>query len=47
MKKVVVEGSVPMNNSNHNFAGKFNPSYVLCKNTKGNVFAKYVGPRNG
>ena len=41
------ESSASSGNSNHYFAGKFNPSYVLCKGTKGDVYAKYVGPRNG
>ena len=35
---------VPKNTSSHNnFAGKYNPSYVLLKSNDGHVFAKYVG----
>ena len=31
-------------NANHNdFAGKYNPSYVLMKSKDGYVYAKYVG----
>ncbi|KIO96582.1 hypothetical protein QP38_2406 [Levilactobacillus brevis] len=26
-----------------NIAGDFNPSYVLCRASDGNVFAKFVG----
>jgi hypothetical protein len=36
--------SIPTHN---NFAGKYNPSYVLCKSKDAEVYAKYVGPRNG
>jgi hypothetical protein len=32
---------------NRKFAGKNNPSYVLCEGTQGDVYAKYIGPRNG
>ena len=45
--KVVEEGSATRGNPNHHFAGKFNPSYVLCKGMEGDVYAKYVGPRDG
>jgi hypothetical protein len=45
-KKSVGIGKVTKGNPNHHFAGEFNPSYVLCKGTNGNVYAKYVGPRN-
>ena len=45
-KKVVVEGNATRGNPNHHFAGKSNPSYVLCKSTKGDVYAKFIGPRN-
>jgi hypothetical protein len=30
-----------------NFAGKYNPHYVLCRDYYGNVYAKYVGPYDG
>jgi len=46
-KENVVNGGATRGNPNHKFAGKDNPSYVLCKGTQGNVYAKYVGPRNG
>ena len=46
-KENVVNGGATKGNPNHKFAGKFNPSYVLCKGTQGDVYAKYVGPRNG
>ena len=46
-KENVVNGGATRGNPNHKFAGKFNPSYVLCKGTQGDVYAKYVGPRNG
>ena len=45
--KDVGECSTTRDNPNHYFAGKFHSSYVLCKGTKGDVYAKYVGPRNG
>ena len=32
--------------THNDFAGKHNPSYVLCKSYDGDVYAKYVGPRN-
>lgn len=33
--------------SHNNFAGKYNPSYVLLKSKNGHVFAKYVGKSYG
>jgi hypothetical protein len=36
--------SDPMHN---NFAGKYNPHYVLLKDYYGDVYAKYVGPYDG
>jgi hypothetical protein len=33
--------------SHNNFAGKYNPHYVLLRNYYGDVYAKYVGPYNG
>ena len=45
-KKDGEERNAIRGNPNHHSAGKFNPSYVLCKGTKGDVYAKYVGPRN-
>jgi hypothetical protein len=36
--------SVP---SHNNFAGKYNPQYVLLKDYYGDVYAKYVGPFDG
>jgi vacuolar-type H+-ATPase subunit D/Vma8 len=47
VKKKVVNGGATRGNPNHMFAGKTNPSYVLCKGNQGDVYAKYVGPRNG
>jgi len=39
---------VSKNTSSHNnFAGKYNPSYVLLKSNDGHVFAKYVGTSYG
>ena len=29
--------------THNDFAGKYNPSYVLCRDYKGHVYAKYVG----
>ena len=46
-KKNVVNGGAIRGNPKHKFAGKFNPSYVLCNGTQGDVYAKYVGPRSG
>ena len=45
-KENVVNGGASKGNPNHKFAGDNNPSYVLCKGTQGNVYAKFVGPRN-
>jgi hypothetical protein len=45
-KKGVGVGKVTKGNPNHHFVREFNPSYMLCKGTNGNVYAKYVGPRN-
>ena len=47
VKKNIVNGGATRGNPNHKFAGDNNPSYVLCKGTGGDVYAKYVGPRNG
>ena len=47
VKKSVVNGGAMRGNPNHKYAGKSNPSYVLCKGTQRDVYAKYVGPRNG
>jgi hypothetical protein len=47
VKKNVVNGGATKGYLTHKLAGKFNPSYVLCKGTQGDVYAKYVGPRNG
>jgi hypothetical protein len=46
-KKDTMGGNVNRGNPNHSFVGKTNPSYVLCKDTYGSVFARYVGPRDG
>ena len=46
-KKNVVNGGAVRGNPNHKFAGKTNPSYVLCKGTQGDVYAKYVGTYDG
>jgi hypothetical protein len=40
---VIASKNIPMHN---NFAGKYNPSYVLCKYDDGYVYARYVGPCN-
>ena len=48
-----VDPEYPVENSGvsaptHNdFAGKYNPSYVLCRAYDGHVYAKYVGPFDG
>ena len=44
VKKKVVNGGATRGNPKHMNAGDNNPSYVLCKGTEGNVYAKYVGP---
>jgi hypothetical protein len=46
-KKGDMGGNANRGNPNHSFVGKTNPSYVLCKDTDENVFAKYVGPHDG
>jgi hypothetical protein len=46
-KKDAMGGNANRGNPNHSFAEKTNPSYVLGKDTDGNVFARYVGPRDG
>jgi hypothetical protein len=33
--------------THNNFAGKYNPHYVLCRDYYGHVYAKYVGPYDG
>jgi hypothetical protein len=33
--------------THNDFAGKYNPSYVLCRDYNGHVYAKYVGPNDG
>jgi hypothetical protein len=38
---------LPLGHISIKIAGKFNPSYVLCNGTQGDVYAKYVGPRSG
>ena len=44
----VVIGDATRGNATHNdFAGKYNPSYVLMKSRNGCVFAKYVGTSYG
>jgi hypothetical protein len=40
---VIASKSIPTHN---NFAGKYNPSYALCKYDDGYVYARYVGPCN-
>uniref|UniRef100_A0ACD5Y5H7 Uncharacterized protein n=1 Tax=Avena sativa TaxID=4498 RepID=A0ACD5Y5H7_AVESA len=47
VKKNIVNGGATRGNPNHKFAGKSNLSYVLCKGTQGDVYAKYVVPCNG
>ena len=44
----IARSIVPRNISPHNdFAGKYNPSYVLLKSNDGHVYAKYVGTSYG
>ena len=44
----IVGGKATRGNATHNdFAGKYNPSYVLMKSIDGCVFAKYVGTSYG
>jgi hypothetical protein len=33
--------------SHNDFARKYNPMYVLCRDFNGQVYAKYVGPYDG
>jgi hypothetical protein len=43
-----VVGNATRGNPTHiNFSGKYNPSYLLVKSKDGEVYAKYVGHRNG
>ena len=45
---ILAKSIVPKNTSSHNnFAGKYNPSYVLLKSNDGHVYAKYVGTSYG
>jgi hypothetical protein len=46
-KKGDMAGNANRGNPSHSFARKTNPSYLLCKDMDGNVFAKYFGPRDG
>jgi hypothetical protein len=47
-EKNVVGGDVTRDNTTHNnFAGKYNPHYVLFRDYYGDVYAKYVGPYDG
>ena len=44
----IVGGKAIRSNATHNdFAGKYNPSYVLMKSKDGYVYAKYVGTTYG
>jgi hypothetical protein len=45
VKEVVGNAKRAMPNHN-NFAGKYNPSYVLCRAYDGHVYAKFVGSPN-
>jgi hypothetical protein len=45
VKEVVGNAKRAMHNHN-NFAGKYNPSYVLCRAYDGHVYAKFVGSHN-
>ena len=40
-------GIVNPRGTHNNFAGKYNPSYILMKARDGNVYAKYVGTSYG
>ena len=45
---ILAKRIVPKNISPHNnFAGKYNPSYVLLKSNDGHICAKYVGTSYG
>ena len=47
-EKPIVGGKATRGNATHNdFAGKYNPSYVLMKSRDGYVYAKYVGTTFG
>jgi hypothetical protein len=45
VKEVVGNAKRAMPNHN-NFAGKYNPSYVLCRAYDGHVYSKFVGSPN-
>jgi hypothetical protein len=45
MKEVVGNAKKAITNHN-NFAGKYNPSFVLCRAYNGHVYAKFVGSPN-
>jgi hypothetical protein len=45
VKEVIGNAKKAMPNHN-NFAGKYNPSYVLCRAYDGHVYAKFVGSPN-
>ena len=45
VREVVGNAKKAMPNHN-NFAGKYNPSYVLCRSYDGHVYAKFVGSSN-
>ena len=48
IKKVIVGGNAPKGKAtNNDRAGINNPHYTLFKDSYGDVYAKYVGPRNG
>ena len=45
---ILAKSIAPKKTSSHNnFAGKYNPSYVLLKSNDGHVYAKYVGSSHG
>jgi hypothetical protein len=45
VREVIGNAKKAMPNHN-NFAGKYNPSYVLCRAHDGHVYAKFVGSPN-
>jgi hypothetical protein len=45
--KNMVDGGATRGNPCRKFVGMNNPSYVLCKGTQGDVYAKCVGPCTG
>jgi hypothetical protein len=47
VKKTVWNGGATRGNRIRKFAWNNNPSYVIRKGTQGDMYAKYVGPRNG